>query len=144
MPPPVLLPAGTAPPIGISPNTFSATRPPALLARAIDPRTGEITSLFSAPHPVDAAIAFNARALSGSGPALEVGTRYHEIRDANDQAKGEYAAETRRWVKPFMDRGWIDILKVQAEILDDSGSAIGAAYVAYRNRLTGKEDRVDL
>lgn len=137
----ILLPAGTVAPEGRAPDVFSRTRPPGLLAREIDPTTGELTSMFHAPHPVDAAIVFQARTRQGSGEAVRrSGTRYHQIRNATDTALGEYHAETRRWMRPFVDRQLVDLLSVAAQVEGDMGSA----YVSYRNRLTNAEPKAKL
>jgi hypothetical protein len=137
MAPYVILPAGTAPPIGRSEGVYSTQRPPGFLAREIDPKTGEITSLFRAPHPVDAAMQFQARAVEGSGPALAgQGTRYARIQYGLDSAKAEYNAETRRWTRRFVDRQLIELKLIQSDVDDDTG----AAFVAYRNRMTGQEE----
>jgi hypothetical protein len=139
-PPYVILPAGTAPPTGRTDGTYHYQRPPALLARSVDPLTGEILSLFTAPHPVDAAIAFQARARFLSGAALErAGTRYHEIRKLGDGVGAEIDAETKRWIKPFVERGLVHLNVARGEAVEPD---MGAAFVSYRNRLTGEVERV--
>jgi hypothetical protein len=86
---------------------------------------------------VDAAMQFQARAVEGSGPALAgQGTRYARIQYGLDSAKAEYNAETRRWTRRFVDRQLIELKLIQSDVDDDTG----AAFVAYRNRMTGQEE----
>lgn len=132
---PFVFPAGVAAPVGYEVFEAELRPPPALLCDAVDPLTGEITSLTRAPHPVDAAAAHTARARFGSGPGLgDQGHKLHAIRKLNDTYPAEATNELRRAFKPLVDGAHIRLEEVRAEEVADD---MGAALVRYKNLRTG-------
>jgi hypothetical protein len=126
---PFVFPAGVVAPVGYEVFDAELQPPPALLCDAVDPLTGEITSLTKAPHPVDAAVAHLARARFGSGPGLgDQGHKLHTIRKLNDTYPAETENELRRTYKTLVEQ-------VRAE---EATTDMGAALVRYRNTRTSQ------
>lgn len=111
---------------------------PALLADNVDPVTGDICSLFWAPHPVDAAVIFNLSVEQGSGAAVEsVGHRYREIRKATDQAPRRIRDEVERPLRAMVQARDIRIEALTSEVREDLGVA-ELSYVNLRRRVVGQ------
>lgn len=92
------------------------------LADAIDPATGEFTSLRRGRHPVDAAVLFQFQVALHSGSALgENGHRIGEIKKADDRAKTAMKQEAERIMKRFVDRGWIRNDGIEVDVSFDTG-----------------------
>lgn len=132
-------------PAGVSPAGFfvpgvavvSPERPPALLADAIDPVTGELTSLFTAPHPVDATIQTAFRTRQGSGAAVQdVGHRYDRIRKKTERTARELRDEAERILKPLVEREDVAIERIEEDV-EGQGFDGAAQLIRYRNRVAG-------
>jgi len=131
------------PPAGISAAAFYAPgvafvdpdTPPGLLCDNVDPATGELKSLFTAPHPVDAAreMAFRVRYESGAATG-RIGNRFHEIRHNDDRAAAHLTDEAKRILKPFVDLELLEIESIQVDT--KLAPDLGALMVRTRNRLT--------
>lgn len=137
------------PPAGVSPASFfvpgvafvSPEQPPALLADDIDPKTGELATLFTAPHPVHAAIQFAVRVRKGSGAAVQdIGHLYDRIKKKTDRTARELRDEAERLFKPFVDREDITVESIEEDL--DQGFDGAAQRVKYRNRITGQTEDI--
>lgn len=133
------------PPAGVSAAGFfvpgvvvaSPEHPPAILADAIDELTGELTSLFAGPHPVDATVQTAFRTLQGSGAAVvNVGHRYDKIRKKTDRTARELHDEAERVLRPFVDRGDIEVETILEDV-ENQGFDGAAQLIRYRNRVNG-------
>lgn len=144
MPELVLPPAGISPAVTWQPPTFAEpASPPALLADAIDPLTGEIASLTKRIHPVDAAIAEQFRLRRGTGSAVtEQGSDWHRIRHVTESTPRELEDEARRILRPFIERREVAAMHIAAEAPVAGGEDTGAVHVVYRNLITGKDVEV--
>jgi hypothetical protein len=116
------------------------------LADSIDPATGELVSLMTSPHPVDAAIAEAFRIRAGSGPALGLaGHRFNAIRKKGDSVEREIRDEATRIMKPFVDRGDVRFDALLTDVENASqGSDGAAALVRYTNLLTAEPQEVKI
>ena len=133
---------GLSPAIAEISSSLPALAPPVALADNIDPATGEIASLFTRVHPVDAAIQqqFRVRLCSGAA-VLTSGSRFHTLEDKTERTDAEIRGEIARVLKPFIDRSEAAIISVQVDP-EALGADGAAALVLYRNRLTGKDEQV--
>ncbi len=124
-------------------DVLDPAKPPALLCDPIDPSTGELSSLFAAPHPVDAAIAEAFRLTRATGAAVpDHAQEFRKIRKMGDSVAREIEDEARRVMAPFVAGELVEILGVLVET--DAGHQVASAAVRYRNRLTRREERVIL
>jgi len=138
IPPAGLLPAGTW-----SPSSTETTPvvPPVLLADSLDASTGELASMTTAIHPVDAAIQEAFRTLSGSGAAVQsTGHRFDKIRTKTDRTPRELRDECERIIKPFVTRRDVRLIGIAVGTeAHKYGFDGAAAAVRYRNLHTNRE-----
>jgi hypothetical protein len=138
----IIPPAGTPASAFSSPAFIDPARPPAILARKIDPRTGGLLSLFAGMDPVDAAIALELRIERGSGAAVQDrGHRLRDIRKNTEDAPARIRHELERILTPFIDEGNVELVEEAVEAGEGAGDA-GAAFVRYRNLRTGETGKV--
>lgn len=123
-------------------GTISLPKPAVgFLADALDPRTGELLSISTGVHPIDAEVVFVLRAAFNAGPALQgVGTRFGDLRKITDETSIEIAKIIREALDRFVKRGDIRIDKIlTAQGARDLGASdMAAALVVYTNLQTGK------
>jgi hypothetical protein len=145
------MPAYVIPPAGVSAASFFTTtpfvdpaRPPAILADDIDPKTGELRSLFTSVHPVDAAIQYQFRVKRGSGACvLEQGQAFDSIKKNTSSAPNDLRFEAQRILQPFVDRGDAEIVTLEVAG-GEAEKDRGAVFVQYRNLRTGKVSPIEL
>lgn len=142
----VILPAGLHPASValVDPGSQAPVAPVAILADNIDPATGEIASLTTRVHPVDAAFAEAFRVRKDSGAATgAVGQKLYAIAMKGDSLEREIRDEINRIAKPFVDRRDIDITAVIVDTDDARQGFDGAgALIKYTNRLTAKPEEL--
>lgn len=122
---PLIPPAGiTAASFFVPTEVISTGRPAALLCDWIDPKTGDIKSLFASPSPVTAAFqhAFTVQRNSGSS-VREAGQEFFLIKKNDDTAFAQLRDESLRIAKPFIDRGHI---KIESIFVANSRADLGA------------------
>jgi hypothetical protein len=115
-----------------------------LLADAYDPNTGELVSLRTYVHPVDAAVQAQFRLARGSGVAvLEQGQAFGRIENVTDSTARELDSEARRILEPFVQRRDIAIEKIltEAPVAGTDGDT-AMVTVVYRNLLSGRREQV--
>lgn len=96
-------------------NVISASAPAALLCDYIDPKTGDIGTLFAAPSPVVAAVQLAFSLVNKSGASVQdAGHRFGQIRKNDDTALQRTKDEVARIMRPFIDRGDVATVDVQA------------------------------
>jgi hypothetical protein len=136
------------PPAGVYPAAFfvpgvaivDPTRPPPVLADDITP-DGDLGSLFTPVHPVDAAIKEVFRLFGDTGAAVVgKGQRFNEIRKNLPDTPRRMKDEANRILAPFVSRGDIEVLEITVDA--DIAPDLGALFVRYRNRRTGQEQGV--
>lgn len=135
----VIPPAGISAASGFTPATFAdPASPPALLADYIDPATGELLSLFTYVHPVDAMVVEAFRLERGTGAAIQNdGHAFSAIKKVTEATPRQLEDEARRILKPLVDRGDIKIGTLQTEVGIDA-TDLGAVFIEYTNLHTGK------
>lgn len=117
MPDYIIPPAGVSAASFFTPGTIvDPAKPPAMLADDLDVATGELRSLFSRVHPVDAAVVEQLRLHRGSGAAVEdEGTLFRKFDKVYDNTAAAVEDEIRRALKPLVDRRDIRIDTVAVE-----------------------------
>jgi hypothetical protein len=120
------------------------------LADAIDPATGEIASLTSSKHPIDAEVENRMRVVAFRAPAYDrVGLDLSGIpKNLGGQNEQTIQMAIRGNMAPMVERGAIAILRIlTGTTMDQLGpgtSDMNAAVLVYRNRKTGREERARL
>lgn len=127
------------PPAGISAsNFFSPTpfvdpsRPPGILADDVDPKTGEIVSLFTGLDPTDGAIIYqwrNARPI------------FAAIDKNDDSAADAIRFAAQRIMQPFVDAKLVDRVQIVVQAGPDAGDQ-GDLFCQYRNLRTSQLGKV--
>ena len=124
-------------------DSIDPAKPPALLCDAIDPATGELLTLFSAPNPVDAAVQHAFMASRRTGAAVpDHAQQFRRIRKMGDSVAREIEDEARRVLAPFVARKLVEVLRV--DVATDEDHQLAGASVAYRNRLSEQRKVVQL
>lgn len=138
---PVIPPAGLHPAGFYLPQALETRRATsALLADWIDPTTGELVTLRRAPHPVDAAIAWQFTAVRRTGAAvMEQGQRFKDTRKAEVGAELRLRYEVEQLVAPFVSAGDIRVRKIEVHVGVEARDT-AAIYFAYTNLHTGKDE----
>jgi hypothetical protein len=139
----------SSPPAGTSPASAydiqgiaEAEPPPAILADAIDPYTGEYTSLISGLGLADAFVIEAIRVQRGTGAAVrDTGNRYREM-DTVDEGAAELADSlTREALAPAVEAGVLAIVDVAAEPDASDGSQLNVT-IEYRDLLAPRAQPV--
>lgn len=135
----VIPPAGISAASIWSPVPFvDPASPPSFLAEAISPTSGELTSVFTGRHPVDAWMVTQLRTIRGSGAAvLEEGHRLppaSDIETNDDETEPRLRSEIKRILRPAVDRGDIEVVSITIAngTTGDSGD-LAMGHVLYRN-----------
>lgn len=111
-------------------------RPPAILAKKIDVKTGD-ASLLEGADPTDAALQWQLTVRQGSGAALgDNGNRLHTITKGTQQAPQQIKDEGTRIAGKFEDRGDIENVQIEGDVIGGS-TAERALKVTYTNTHTG-------
>lgn len=137
----MLPPAGVTPAVEWEPAEVAPPAEPiGLLADSLD-ATGELTSLTTFVHPVDAAIAEQFRLKLDSGVAvIDQGQGLHRIEYKTDSTPLEVEHEVQRVLKPFIERRHAELVRL--EHATDEGPDSQTTAVTYRNLMTSKEQTV--
>ena len=134
------------PPAGISAASFHVpgvdaidpADPPALLADYIDPDTGELASMTTAPHAVDAALADAFLIRKGTGASvMSFGHQFDKIKKKTERTERELKDEADQVLKPFVERGDV---KVVSQTVDDQAFDQSGMLIEYYNRQTAKKE----
>jgi hypothetical protein len=97
--------------------------PPIILADAIDPATGEFTSLERGLDPIDGAVLLTCSVKRSSGAAIiDVGHRFHEIRYVAPDVKVLAESAVRECVQHLTRAGLIELRKILTEVDGDSAA----------------------
>lgn len=138
----VIPPAGTSAASLFTPVSYAdPADPPVLLADDIDPATGELASLFTRIHPVDAMVVEAFRFERGSGAAVQNdGQRFLDIKKVGPSTARQMEDEARRVLQPLVDRQdvRIDTIKAEAGV---EASDLGALFLEYTNLRNGRQSR---
>lgn len=140
----LLPPAGVYPAVTWDPFPgiafAEATVPPAILADDIGP-DGEIRSLATGVHPVDAAIREAFRLFADTGAAVVgKGQRFRDIRKNDAAAARRIKDEANRILAPFVAR--LDIQVIELTVDTTLANDLGALFLRYKNLRTGQEQRL--
>jgi hypothetical protein len=141
---PAIQPAGVTAAGTWSPtsDTLAHELPPALLADDLDPETGEIRTLFSAPHPADAAMEWNFRVKKSSGAAVRsAGHRFDRVENKGASEETELKHEANLVLQPFIAGRHIkvELMRVDTEGVGFDGSAM---LIKYCNRHTSSVEEL--
>jgi len=133
--------AGLAPAGLFVPQLFAdPSGPAAILADAIDPRTGEYMSIAKGMDPVDQQVLIAMGQVKNSGVALaHDGNEYSKIRKLDESAARLIDAETRRCFERLVAQRDIAIEKVYASADPDSDAA--GVGLNFRNLRTSTKRR---
>ncbi len=134
--------AGFMPPAGVSLAGFfleerfvDETRPPGILADAIDPRTGELLSIVRGFEPTDAAVLVALVTKRRSGAAVDtVGQRFEDIRMVDPSTPGAIRSEVDTALAHLTVDKQITLHSVNPVV----GSDWAEAQVVYINRAQNK------
>lgn len=123
--PPYIPPAGVTPAGLFVPQTFDDTsRPPGILADAIDPITGEYLSILKGMDPIDAQVIDALKIKRGSGVAVRNdGQRFADIKKVDDAAASLIDGEARRALARLVENLDIRVLTVDAVANQDNDFA---------------------
>ncbi len=130
--------AGTSPAGFLVPlNYVIEGEPPAILADAIDPATGEFISLAQGYDPIDAYILTQESLVRGSGSAVEdEGRDFSDVTHISDSHERILKQEVRRPLKALLEERRIEILELSVTSPDDNAYE---AKLRYRHVATGQE-----
>lgn len=139
MAPPVIPPAGTSAASFFTENIIDPAKPAAILADDIDYSTGDLNTILSGVHPIDAAFADQFKIQRGSGASvMEQGNDFHKIKKNLESTPRALRQEVDRIAAPFVARGDIRLDEVIAEAVTDTGEVV----VSYINLRTQKAEKV--
>jgi hypothetical protein len=126
-------PAGLAPAGFFVPQKFTdPSAPPAILADAIDPETGEYLSISRGCDPIDQQVLIAMTAERGSGSALENdGQKFGGIRKITETTEALIDGEARRALARLVDARDIRVRRVYANAQPDNDW--GEVSVDYEN-----------
>jgi hypothetical protein len=130
-------PAGLAPAGLFIPQTFATpTDPPAILADAVDPETGEYLSISRGMHPIDQQVLIALVVQRNSGAALtDDGQEFGKIRKLDDTAARLIDGEARRALARLVEQKDIRIRAVYPNASPDNDWAeVGVEYENLRAR----------
>lgn len=124
-------PAGLAPAGFFVPQTFAApSDPPAILADAVDPQTGEYLSISRGMDPVDQQVLIALTLKKGSGAAVaDDGQEFEKIRKVDESSSRLIDAEARRALARLVQQRDIRVRSV----LPNSDSDWAEVVVNYEN-----------
>jgi hypothetical protein len=132
------------PPAGVSaagffdPYVVDPSSPPIQLADDIDPKTGEIRSLFAPVNPVHAMVQFNLSLEYSSGPATNGrGQKFKSIRKIDSFAEMATRNEIERILEPHVVAKLVGDVKISTQIPNPKNRNEGDWVLDYRELLTG-------
>jgi hypothetical protein len=133
---PALPPAGTTPASAfLLADLIEQKSPPAILADAIDPVTGEFLSLTKSARLADGFAIEALRVQRATGAAArDVGNRYREITHVEEDAIEQLDSMTREAFAPAELAGVAELSRVQVKKDDGDPSAL-FVYIDYRDLL---------
>jgi hypothetical protein len=135
------------PPAGVTPaSAFSLTQhavsepPPAILADAIDPATGEYLSITESATIADGLVVHLLRTQRGSGAAvLEFGQRFRELTHVTSESPETVESMVREALRPASDAGVVRFKQIAAEVDPGDGSQLNAG-IEYTDLLAPRHD----
>jgi len=130
------MPAGAVPVAGAAPTVVSASVTRSLLADDLDPVTGELQAITTAPHPVEAAVREAFRIQRASGPAVEaVGQNFRSVKKQDEHTGRSLYYEAERIMAPFVARKEAQVLGIDVD--PEQAYAQAGVRVRWVNLLTG-------
>lgn len=134
--------AGFIPPAGVSLAGFfleerftDETKPPGILADAIDPKTGELLSIVRGFEPTDAALLAALATKRGSGAAVEtVGQRFADVRMIDPSTPGVIRSEVDTALAHLVKDKQVSLQRVEPVV----GTDWAEAQITYINRAQNK------
>lgn len=140
---PVVIPAAGLSPAGlfVSQAFADPTKPPGILAYAIDPTTGEYLSISRGMHPIDQQVIIALKVKRRSGAAvMNDGQRFSDIKKVDDTAQARIDSETRTALARLLKNGDIEIISLVP--VADQDTDTGTMSLRYRNlRAKGAQER---
>lgn len=141
MPGPAFPPAGFSP-FFIPQNFVDVTAPPALLADAIHPATGEYLSITRGFDPTDAAVCAALGIIRGTGAAvMETGQRVSDAKKVLPETSRFLRQEVELALKHLVDSQQIRLVDVSTRIADGQNGEDWAELVVKYTNLSRGEDR---
>jgi hypothetical protein len=120
----------------------SPAKPPAILADAINVRTGEYDSIISGLHPVDAAVVTRIRTVRSSGASVRsVGHRFDRVKKIDDSYETAIRYEAEEVFADLVTRGDIRVDKIAIDQESDTGSVF-FSYTNLRTNVATKNLRL--
>lgn len=136
------------PPAGYSPaSAFElvghavAQNPVPILADAIDPKTGEYTSIEDSATIADGLVVTLLRTQRGSGAAvLEFGQRFREVRHVDDESAVLAESLAREALQPALDAGVVDFRQLSGAANESDPTQVDVA-IDYLDLLAPADER---
>lgn len=139
---PVTIPPAGLTPAGLFvPNTFAdPSKPPGILADAIDPATGEYLSISRGMDPIDSQVilALTVRRASGAS-VTEDGQDFDEVKKVDDAAAKGLEARTQRALERLLTNGDIAVDRLTPTADQDTDEA--SVGLVFRNLRAAKTQK---
>lgn len=122
-------------------EVISPSKPPAILADDINPTTGELNSILSGIHPVDAAVITRIRTKRASGASVSsIGHRFDRVKKIDESYETAIRYEAEQVFADLVFRGDIRVDKIAFSDTGDTGSI----FFYYTNLRTNVADKLRL
>lgn len=130
----------TLSPVGVNSILQQPLAPPSpLLARKIDPETGDYESLFEGRHPIDDQVIVSLRTERSSGAAVtDTGQRFSNLRKITDGIQTEIRAYVQEALRRLITNGDIRLVSIDFEDFEENKSNQTVIFIInYQNLRTG-------
>jgi len=130
----------TLSPVGQNSLLQQPLSPPSpLLARKIDPETGDYESLFEGRHPIDDQVIVSLRTIRNSGASVrDTGQRFSNLRKITAGIQTEIRAYIQEAFKRLISNGDIRLVSINFEDFETNKSNQTVIFVInYQNLRTG-------
>jgi hypothetical protein len=122
-------------------EVISPAKPPAILADDINPTTGELNSILSGIHPIDAAVITRIRTKRSSGASVNsIGHRFDRVKKIDESYETAIRYEAEQVFADLVFRGDIRVDKIAFSDTGDTGSI----FFHYTNLRTNAAKKVKL
>jgi len=130
----------TLTPVGQNSLLQNPLAPPSpLLARKINPATGDYESLFDGRNPVDDQVIVSLRAVRNSGASVtDIGQRFGNIRKITDGIRTEIKAYVQEAFRRLIQNGDIRLVGIEFQDFEENKSNQTVIFIInYQNLRTG-------
>lgn len=134
-------PAGVTPASAFALEQHAVSEPPVpILADAIDPATGDYTSIVDSATIADGLVVHLLRTHRGTGAAvLTTGQRFRELTHVTEGSPELVESMVREALRPATDAGVVAFRQLEAEVEPGDGSQVNAG-IQYLDLLAPRRD----